>query len=414
MKNIKDNNPMVSVIVPVYNAEEVVGRCINSIVSQTYRNLEIILVNDGSKDNSLEICKNYERLDRRVKVINIPNGGVSNARNTGIEKAIGTYIQFIDADDMINLEMTGHLVECMETYFADIVFCGTNVSEYDKCDNLKVVEQFTSRAMGKECVLSKKVFNEKFPKILLETVLLEACWNCLYRAEILKSNNIKFPNHISLGEDLIFNFHYYKFCEKAVFLEECYYYYVQDNTNSLTKVYRKDMFQNRIELLNTYADFMSEQKAWTEEGKVYYANYAVGYLISILKNIFSEAADMSEVEKKREIEQVLNCELFRENIAVASWTDERWRWMIDCFEYSDVGAFYRNAGLLMKDYKSNAFSAPHIHEEDGGITRNPGKLNTLIVESLKLVLKCKRIRKVELLKNSIEDVGLKQTLIKKL
>ena len=115
---------IVSIIIPVYNAEKCLGYCLNSIASQTYRNLEIILVNDGSTDDSLKICNNYAFLDSRIRVIDIPNAGVSNARNVGLKAATGEYIEFADADDVLNPKMVETLVDKMDTYQSDLVICG--------------------------------------------------------------------------------------------------------------------------------------------------------------------------------------------------------------------------------------------------------------------------------------------------
>ena len=97
MENTEKNEKLVSIIIPVYNAEKYLGYCLNSVTSQTYRNLEIILINDGSSDCSLEICENYAAIDERISVISIKNSGVSTARNTGLDSAAGQYIQFVDS-----------------------------------------------------------------------------------------------------------------------------------------------------------------------------------------------------------------------------------------------------------------------------------------------------------------------------
>ena len=116
METSAKQEKIVSIIIPVYNAEKYLGYCLNSIVSQTYKNLEIILVNDGSTDDSLKICDNYAFLDSRVRVINIANRGVSNARNVGLKAATGEYIEFADADDVLNPQMVATLVDKMDTY----------------------------------------------------------------------------------------------------------------------------------------------------------------------------------------------------------------------------------------------------------------------------------------------------------
>ena len=111
---------LVSVIIPAYNIEDYIGRCLDSVISQTYKNLEIIVVDDGSRDHTGEILDNYAKKDRRIKVIHKENGGVSSARNKGIEAAEGDYIGFIDGDDLIEPEMYKTLVDLLEEENADI------------------------------------------------------------------------------------------------------------------------------------------------------------------------------------------------------------------------------------------------------------------------------------------------------
>ena len=114
----------VSIIVPVYNVEKYLPSCLRSILQQSYPAIEIILINDGSKDNSLAVCQKFARKDSRVRVIDIPNGGVSHARNLGVTVATGKYVQFVDSDDKINRHMVRTMVGELERAQADIAFCG--------------------------------------------------------------------------------------------------------------------------------------------------------------------------------------------------------------------------------------------------------------------------------------------------
>ena len=114
----------ISVIVPVYNAEKYLSRCIDSILNQTYKNFELILINDGSKDNSIEILRKYENIDDRIKVIDNSNNGVSKTRNIGVRLAEGEYIQFIDSDDFIDKNMFEYAINVMEQENADLVMTG--------------------------------------------------------------------------------------------------------------------------------------------------------------------------------------------------------------------------------------------------------------------------------------------------
>ena len=114
----------VSIIIPIYNAEQYLGQTLSSVIRQTYHNIEILLINDGSTDGSLRICRNYEQLDQRIRIINIDNHGVSHARNKGIQEATGDYIQFVDSDDTISTHMTERLVDTLISYDTDMVICG--------------------------------------------------------------------------------------------------------------------------------------------------------------------------------------------------------------------------------------------------------------------------------------------------
>lgn len=117
--------PLVSVVIPVYNVEKYLDKCIQSVLSNSYRSIELICVNDGSKDKILSILQKYARLDKRVKVIDQQNGGVSSARNAGIKYSTGKYLAFIDADDYVSSDYFEKLVSSAEEYNADIVACGS-------------------------------------------------------------------------------------------------------------------------------------------------------------------------------------------------------------------------------------------------------------------------------------------------
>ena len=126
----------ISIIVPVYNCEKYLIKCINSILDQSYANLELLLYDDGSVDNSNSICKEFEKLDKRVKVFNQNNSGASVARNIGIENSTGEYLMFVDADDYIEDSMLKVLIEKAEVEKADFVMCGMTVDYYNSKGNL--------------------------------------------------------------------------------------------------------------------------------------------------------------------------------------------------------------------------------------------------------------------------------------
>ncbi|NFG60723.1 glycosyltransferase family 2 protein [Clostridium sp. CMCC3677] len=407
----------VSVIVPVYNSEQYVGYCINSILNQTYRNIEVILVDDGSTDDSLKICRNYENIDKRVKVITTPNKGVSSARNIGIENAIGQYIQFVDSDDVIETQMIERLVETIETYDTDVVFCGAEMITLDK--NKKVTDRvkFSSRCMGKECVLRKDVFMEKLPYILLNTVSLEALWNKLYKKSIIDKFNLRFPVEISLGEDLLFNIEYYNMCKGAVFLEDTYYYYLQHNEQALTRKYRHDRFQNQEILLKAFEKLMEDNKAWTPEGKREFSTYIMGQVIRCLKELFREECNMTEQEKKGYIAQILNSNVVRDNIQKAIWIDENFRWIKDAIEFSDVEKVYSRCKIICsKKYCQEQLEKVTQTIEDNNIIRPedraPGIINKVLVKVVAGLVRITKSERLWRVRENLINCGIKRTVKK--
>lgn len=239
----------VSIIIPIYNAEKWIKRCINSVIKQTYPNLEIILVNDGSLDNSLQICKNFLQLDNRIKIINTNNKGVSSARNIGINYATGKYVQFVDADDYIDEHMTEILVSNIEKYNSDIVICGLNYIYKGK------IMAKTYKYCG---YFSIREFLIKNIEVISDLITGSPC-NKLYKLDIIRENNIHFDPSKNYAEDLIFNYDYLKKSKSVLVLLDCLYNYNKITINSLSKKFRencyddfKSIYYHTIKFLNQY------------------------------------------------------------------------------------------------------------------------------------------------------------------
>ncbi len=184
---------LISIIIPVYKTEQYLKRCIESVLAQTHQDLEIILVNDGSPDNSLKICYEYAEMDRRIKVVNKENGGVASARNAGIDLAAGEYIGFVDSDDYIEPDMFELLVGLINEYKADISICGCYV---ETSGGLHRVRKET----GDILVLDRHralelMFSYRYYRGYL-------C-NKLFKASLFKENKIRLDENITLCEDLL-------------------------------------------------------------------------------------------------------------------------------------------------------------------------------------------------------------------
>lgn len=230
--------PLISVIVPIYNSEKYLDRCIGSICKQTYTNLEIILVNDGSLDNSLEVCEKFAGEDDRILIKDIANGGVSNARNVGILSSLGEYIQFLDSDDFMLETYISVLYNHLKSHQADMVIC--SIQDLDNDLNKLDYKDAKNHVLDLSNPDKEGIFN------LFDKFLIFGPVNKLFKKSILKDNSILYDTTISYGEDLLLNLEYLKYSKKIVCTNQVYWPYVQDNSNSLSNK-RRD---NKIEILH--------------------------------------------------------------------------------------------------------------------------------------------------------------------
>ncbi len=217
--------PLVSVIVPVYNAATGLARCIESVRRQTYENLEVLLVNDGSADSSGEICRMYARVDRRIRVIDKCNEGVSAARNDAIRASSGQYLQFVDSDDYLAPDAVYRLVERAERDDCDLV-----IAPYWRVREGEEAVMYSFLRSGD--VMSKTEFARELmdePASFYYGVL----WNKIYRASIIREHGIRCNTALSWSEDFLFNLEYIRYAERFAALDEPVYYYV-NNENSIT------------------------------------------------------------------------------------------------------------------------------------------------------------------------------------
>ena len=211
-------SPTVSIIVPVYNAERTIGRCIDSILNQEYCDFELLLVDDGSTDNSGAICDAYAAKDSRVQVFHKENTGVSASRNLALNRAKRTYLQFLDSDDWITSDATSSLVRAMESTPCDMVISdfyrvvGERVSQKGDIDDdgMMTRENFAAHMM-------------KNPADFYYGVL----WNKLYRRDIVESHRLRMDPELSWCEDFMFNLEYIRYAERFYALQVPIYYYVK-------------------------------------------------------------------------------------------------------------------------------------------------------------------------------------------
>ncbi|WP_455683148.1 glycosyltransferase family 2 protein [Thomasclavelia sp.] len=232
---------LISVIVPVYNIEMFVERCIKSIVEQTYKNLEIILVDDGSIDSSGDICDRWKSYDSRIKVIHKKNGGLSDARNCGLDIAGGNYISFIDGDDFIDKNMYRDMLNYINMYECDICICGICKTENDK--------EFVTRPYNYENKEFTIFNNELAIKEMLNNKIDVSSCNKLYKRNII--GELRFP-YGKTNEDFALMYKLFYFSKKIIIINKNYYKYIQrDGSITTTKFNKKqfDKYYNCLEML---------------------------------------------------------------------------------------------------------------------------------------------------------------------
>lgn len=252
---LNDREEKVTIVVPIYNAEQTIYSCLKSIMRQTYKNLEIILVNDGSTDRSFHICEQFVKTDFRFKIVNQKNLGPSAARNYGISLATGTYIQFVDADDLVKKTMTETLLNEIKKS-NDLVLCGYNVRRGKR--RKRVIPPMIG-------TLPHKQFCHLFGELYLNDLLPSPC-NKLYQTNIIKKNELTFPAHINIGEDLLFNLAYLNHCEKIAICKQPLYIY-NDYDDSLSKQTNEHYFEMQLLLINKVREFLIENDSYTNNNQ---------------------------------------------------------------------------------------------------------------------------------------------------
>ena len=256
--------PQVSIIVPVYNVENYIERCLNSLVNQTFKDIEIITINDGSTDKSLELLNKYAKEDIRISVIDLGDEGVSYCRNLGIEKANGKYIMFVDSDDWIDSSMVEVMYKKAEENKLDLVMC-SYIREFKDHSKEKIFN------LPQEIIYKEdKVKNELLRKLvgpikeeLSNPEMLDALctvWGKLYRADILKENKLKFVDLKKIGsaEDTLFNIFTFNYLKKVMFLNKSMYHYWRDNPKSVTSQYNPKLKEQRKVFFKYISDFIKE------------------------------------------------------------------------------------------------------------------------------------------------------------
>lgn len=292
--------PKVSIIVPIYNVEKYIDRCMQTLINQTLQDIEIIMVDDGSPDNCPKLCDEYAQKDNRIKVIHKKNGGLSDARNAGLNIATGEYIAFIDSDDYTSTEAYETLYNKAKETNADIVFAGFKYQNadgsIDKCflldhtfDNHDAIIEF----------LSSMIYDKKPRK---DTVWMSV-WNGIYKRELLEKNRIRFKSERDyLSEDIVFHTELIPLCKKIVCIPETFYNYCY-NGISLTRKFNTKKIDSNFHLYEALTNTANKYGLSNIQWKI--SLFLIGYTRGIiLRGIIM--SDMTFTEKRKYCMKVYN------------------------------------------------------------------------------------------------------------
>lgn len=268
--------PKISIIVPVYNTEKYLEQCLESLINQTFREIEIIVVNDGSQDSSIEILNKYKEKDNRIVVLDLDNQGPSGARNSGLEETKGEFVMFVDSDDWIDLNT------CEKVYHeAKLNSADTVLFSYKGESSTGSVEKHLF-SCEKKIFDEEEVYNELFCGVIGLTSeklkkpekldILVSVWAKLYKTELIKDNNISYIDlKLVPSECQLFNLEYLKHSKRAVYVNECLYHYRRNNFTSFTKGYREDLFKKWLYWIDYVKKYLDEN---FEKEKAYDAYYS--------------------------------------------------------------------------------------------------------------------------------------------
>jgi glycosyltransferase involved in cell wall biosynthesis len=309
---------LISVVVPVYNVEKYLDACVKSIVSQTYKNIEIILVDDGSKDLSSSKCDDWKKRDKRIKVIHKINAGLGFARNSGLDVATGKYVIYIDSDDYIANNMIEKLLNKAIETESDTVYCGLT----------RVFADGTEEAIP--AIYNNQSFEgeEIIDKVLLEMVgskpqddedsnLYMSVWHALYSMIVINRYNIRFQSERqNMCEDIIYHIDYLRHANKVTYIQDPLYFY-RFNPKSLSQVFDATRFERQKSLYNEIRKrmciFIPEEKVYLREDRRFLGGIRSQILAIVASNEKYKLKIVNEICKDPEVKNILIRYPYRKN-----------------------------------------------------------------------------------------------------
>lgn len=229
------NNPKISVIVPVYNVEKYIPRCIDSILAQTFTDFKLLLIDDGSQDLSGKICDEYAKKDNRIKVFHKENGGVSSARNAGLDNAQGEWIIFVDSDDWIEPCLVTNVIHIISENNVDLVCWNYFIDHNENCNPRGLIDEKLKVKKKEEVeqLLRMTIYPDYYKYINEPAYDMVPIWNKIYKKEILNNSNISFDVNLRRAEDALFNIKYLKKVSRVALSNQCLTHYVIRDSSAM-------------------------------------------------------------------------------------------------------------------------------------------------------------------------------------
>lgn len=286
--------PTISAIVPVYNTEETLPRCLDSILAQTFDDFEIIIVNDGSPDNALSIAKRYAARDSRIKIVSQNNQGLGSARNTGLSCARGQFISFIDSDDYISPKMFELMYAAVSTNSADMAVCQVNNVSFTQSGSVKELGSYTIPC-SEGCITGEDALHLQLNFIV--PILFNSMCFKLTNRKLFEDNGILFPEQHRYAEDTPTSIGLFLFCDKVALVKEDLYVYVHDD-GSLTSSYSVKKSHDILLDLIDIDNYVSRSKK-----EIDLSNFYIGMLFPMQKQL--EWSEDSDKQKQSEVEKAI-------------------------------------------------------------------------------------------------------------
>lgn len=307
----------VSIIIPVYNSEKYIDRCLKSVINQSYRNIEVVVIDNGSKDMSVKIIKNYFNKDNRIKLYFSKTKGASVARNIGLEKATGDYALFIDSDDYVSEDYVEKMIKVIKNDKKTMVLCNNKEIWNNRIDERKLFKEIGTKSLEKEVVIK-------------EIAIGNAGLVCskLIDLKVVKDNNILFDRNIKLSEDLLFFLEVTNYTEEFIYLDESLYFYDRRNEKSITRRYIDNAWDNNMYLLDKVKEIISKSNLSENEKESIIYNRLKQCISFAISNEVDNIKFNNYRIRIKNIKKIINKNIYMKEIEKSGYTSFQEKFMI--------------------------------------------------------------------------------------